>query len=381
MEDDRDWGPKPFRFINAWTLHPQFLSVIKAAWLGTVVTGWAGYVILVKLRTLRWTLKKWNIEEFGNVSHSVKLAENELHNLDLMAESRELSEIEAGRRCELRKLVWSLYKKQEWIWLQKSRLDWSMKGDKNTRFFHIVASSRQNRNLLNSISVGDEVVEDPQEVKQKVLAHFKEVFSEQWRIRPKILGQFQSICNDCIAESLEASFTEEEVWAAVKSCDGNKALGPDGFNLMCFQKCWKVFKADVLQFFNDFYENGKLVRGVNSSFITLIPKIDGPATILDYRPISLIGSLYKILAKVLTNRLRKVMPRVIGEAQSAFLEGRNILDGVLIANEVVDWWKKSGQMGLILKLDFEKTYDSVNWDCLLDMMSRFGFGIKWRKWI
>lgn len=123
MEDDRDWGPKPFRFINAWTLHPQFLSVIKAAWLGTVVTGWAGYVILVKLRTLRWTLKKWNIEEFGNVSHSVKLAENELHNLDLMAESRELSVTKAGRRCELRKLVWSLYKKQEWIWLQKSRLD------------------------------------------------------------------------------------------------------------------------------------------------------------------------------------------------------------------------------------------------------------------
>ncbi|CAL5338788.1 unnamed protein product [Camellia sinensis] len=79
--------------------------------------------------------------------------------------------------------------------------------------------------------------------------------------------------------------------------------------------------------------------------------------------------------------MRKVMPRVIGEAQSAFLRGRNILDEVLIANEVVDWWKKSGQMGLILKLDFEKAYDSVNWDCLLDMMSRFGFGIKWRKWI
>lgn len=212
-----------------------------------------------------------------------------------------------------------------------------MKGDKNTRFFHIVASSRQNRNLLNSISVGDEVIEDPQGVKQEVLAHFKDVFSEQWRIGPKILGQFQSIGNDCIAESLEASFTEEEVWAAVKSCDRNKAPGLDGFNLMCFQKCWKVFKADVLQFFNAFYENGKLVRGVNSSFITLIPKIDGPANISDYRPISLIGSVYKILAKVLTNRLRKVMPRVIGEAQSAFLGGRNILDGVLIANEVVDW--------------------------------------------
>ena len=57
------------------------------------------------------------------------------------------------------------------------------------------------------------------------------------------------------------------------------------------------------------------------------------------------------------------------------------MDGDLIANEVVDWWKRSGQSGLILKLDFEKAYDSVNWDCLLSMMSRFGFGARWKKWI
>ncbi|XP_028075540.1 uncharacterized protein LOC114277793 [Camellia sinensis] len=113
MEDGKDWGPKPFRFISAWILHPQFISVIKDAWFGIVITGWVGYVILEKLRTLRWTLKKWNIEEFGNVSHSVKLAKAEMHNLDLLAESRELTEAEVGRSCELRKLVWSLYKKQE----------------------------------------------------------------------------------------------------------------------------------------------------------------------------------------------------------------------------------------------------------------------------
>lgn len=76
-----------------------------------------------------------------------------------------------------------------------------------------------------------------------------------------------------------------------------------------------------------------------------------------------------------------MLPKLIGEVQTAFLGGRCILDGVLIANEVVDWWRKSKKKGIILKLDFEKAYDSVNWEFLLSMMVNFGFGEKWVGWI
>lgn len=189
-----------------------------------------------------------------------------------------------------------------------------MKGDKNTRFFHVVASKRQNRNLLSLISMGGVLHEEPSRVKQEIFLHFKKVFSEDWSSRPKLLGHFNFIGHDGAVDGLEAEFSEEEVWASIKSCDRNKAPGPDGLNLMCFKKCWQIFKADVLQFFKEFHDNGKLVGGVNSSFITLIPKVDGPATISNYRPISLVGSLYKILAKVLTSRLKLVVPRVIREA-------------------------------------------------------------------
>lgn len=218
-------------------------------------------------------------------------------------------------------------------------------------------------------------------MKHEIFKHFKDLLSQDWRHRPKLNGPFTSIGSDCLAKSLEARLTEGEVWDAVKNCDGNKAPELDEFTLVCFQKCWKVLKADILQFFNEFHENGKLVRGINSSFITLIPKVDRPARISNYRPISLIGSLYKILAKVLTNRLKQVVHRLIGEAQSAFLGGRNILDGVLIANEVVDWWKRSRKKGLFLKLGFEKAFDSVSWECLFFMMNKFGFRDKWRNWI
>lgn len=190
--------------------------------------------------------------------------------------------------------------------------------------------------MLNSIEVDGELFEDPPRVKQEVLNHFRRRFSEDWASRPKLEGIFRSIGQDMDSAGLVAPFLEEEIWKVVKESDGNKAPSPDGFNLSCFQKCWRVFKKDILKFFKEFYDNECLAKGINSSFITLIPKKVCQVGISDYRPISLVGSLYKILSKVLASRLKKVLPKIVGESQSAFIGGRNILDGVLIANEVVD---------------------------------------------
>ncbi|XP_071694930.1 uncharacterized protein [Rutidosis leptorrhynchoides] len=130
-----------------------------------------------------------------------------------------------------------------------------------------------------------------------------------------------------------------------------------------------------------FWDNCDISKGCNASFITLVPKNNVPLGLNEYRPISLIGCYYKILAKVLSIRIRKVLPSVIGYEQSAYLKGRYILDGSLIANEAIDYLKRKKKKSLIFKVDFEKAFDSLSWDFLLDMMNRMGFGIRWRKWI
>ncbi|XP_028058886.1 uncharacterized protein LOC114262720 [Camellia sinensis] len=258
---------------------------------------------------------------------------------------------------------------------------WNLKGDRNTRFFHVMASSRQTKNTINSIIVGGVNLEDPYSVKNEVWLHFSNLFKDDWKIRPTLKGEFKSIRLSTDFHVLEADFSEEEIWAVVNDCNRNKAPGPNDFNLMFFQKFWKVLKGEVLKFMQEFHASGSLILGLNSSFITLVPKKEKALSLNEFRSISLIGFAYKILSKVLTNRLKLVMPSIIGDSESAFLEGRNMLDGVLIANEVVDSWVKSKKAGLIFKIDFEKAFDFINWNFLFSMLANFGFGEKWISWI
>ncbi|XP_068483406.1 uncharacterized protein [Phaseolus vulgaris] len=129
------------------------------------------------------------------------------------------------------------------------------------------------------------------------------------------------------------------------------------------------------------HETGCIPKGCNASFIALVPKVRNPVHFDHYRPISLVGAMYKILSKVLAGRIKKVLPTIINDCQSAFLKDRGILDSVLMANEVVEDLRKGGRSGLCLKVDFEKAYDSVRWEILYDMLHKMGFHNMWIRWI
>ena len=132
-----------------------------------------------------------------------------------------------------------------------------------------------------------------------------------------------------------------------------------------------------MSFSREFYEHDKFVKSLNAIFMVLILKKAGAEDLGDFRPISLLGSLYKWLAKVLANRLKNVVGKVVSKAQGAFVEGRQILDAVLIANEAIDSVLKNNENGILCKLDIKKAYDNVDWFFLLRVMHKMGFREKW----
>ncbi|GAU23660.1 hypothetical protein TSUD_304350 [Trifolium subterraneum] len=251
--------------------------------------------------------------------------------------------------------IHSLSRLHAGICWQQSRSRWQKEGDANSKYFHSVLASRRRGNTISSLQVGGTTVEGVASIRQA--------------LKP------------VEASSLIKPFTLEEVKAAVWDCDSYKSPGPDGINFGFIKDFWNEMKEDIMRFIVEFHRNGRLTKGLNATFIALIPKIDSPQRLNDFRPISLVGSLYKIMAKVLANRLRLVLGSVISEAQTAFIKDRQILDGILIANEVVDEARRSKKDLMLFKVDFEKAYDSVDWGYLDAVMGRMGFPTLWRKWI
>jgi len=215
--------------------------------------------------------------------------------------------------------------------------------------------------------------EDKEVVKGKVRDFFKARFESVDGLQVRLDNvPFNSI-SAADNEMLVSTFSEEEVKEAVWDCESSKSLGPDGFNFGLIKFCWEFIKEDILLAVNDFARVGKWPRGTNASFVCLVPKLESPQSLCDFRPISLVGCLYKIISKLLSLRLKKVMSKIIDSRQFAFLAGKGILDSVLVANEVLEEAKRRKKSCLFFKVDYEKAYDSVRWDFISYMLERLGF--------
>ncbi|RVW71546.1 Transposon TX1 uncharacterized 149 kDa protein [Vitis vinifera] len=313
--------------------------------------GWEGHKFMRKLQFVKAKLKDWNKNTFGMLKERKKTISDEIANIDAIEQEGALSSDLAAQRAIRKGELEELILREEIHWKQKAKIKWVKEGDCNSKLFHKVANGRRNKNFIKILENERGLVLDSSEsITEEILLYFKKLYScptrESWRVE-----------------------------------DRDKASGPDDFTIAVFQDCWDVIKEDLVRVFAEFHNSGIINQNTNASFIVLLPKKSQSKKISDFRPISLITCLYKIIAKVLSGRLRGVLQETIHSTQGAFVQGRQILDAVLIANEIVDEKKRSGEEGVVFKIDFEKAYDHVKWDFLDHVLEKKGFSPKWRSWM
>jgi hypothetical protein len=334
--DAENWGPKPSRFLKCCSEASGFANFVSTKWRSFQNDGWGGYVLKGKFKLMKLALKEWHGAHTQNHSGKIASLKERLAELDSKREVESLTDAECDELHSVTIYIHSFARFSTSIAWHQDRNQWLSEGDANSKFFHSVMTNRRRHNALSSVLVDGVEIEGVQPVRHVVYSHFANHFQRQNVVRPSVENlRFRSLS---VSEGggLIIPFSVEEVKATVWDCDNYKSPGPDGVHFGFIKEFWPILKDDLMRFVTEFHRNGKLTKGINSTFIALIPKVDNLRRLNDFRPISLVGSLYKIVAKLLANRLKMVIGSVVSDSQTAFVQDRQILDGILIANEVVD---------------------------------------------
>ncbi|GAU40168.1 hypothetical protein TSUD_292720 [Trifolium subterraneum] len=341
-----------------------------------------GFVGAVMGRNSHVSVGVWrSADAYGKAEVKKKNLIELICEIDLRSETMGISSVEAELRKRLFDELWVLLKSIDASIFQRSRAKWLKEGDANTRYFHYCINARKRSNSILALNTQEGWVEDPVGVREATVTFFKKHFDNEVWNRPRLEGVVLPELNEVSNGLLVDTFMIAEIEKVVKNSDGSKCPGPDGFNFAFIKEFWGMLRSDVRILFDQFHANDCIPNCLMSYFLTLVPKIKSPQSLGDFRPISLLGCLYKLLAKVLAARLARAIGPLIPNTQTAFLKGRQLVEGVVVVNEVIDYAKKTGKECLILKVDFEKAYDSVDWGFLDYMLQRFGFCAKWRAWV
>ena len=366
-----------FRFEHMWVREAGCEDAIREGW-SVQVQGSPMYSVVQKIKNCRVSLLNWSRT---HVRASPRLIASKMARLEQL-ENMPMDEYRSNEVNDLRREVNVLMEKEEIFWRQRSRVSWLSAGDRNTKFFHACASQRKRTNQINGLRDENGVMQSDQQVISNIAVEcFHQLFNSS---RPdciqEVVNHVDSVVTPDMHESLLRQFTVEEIQRALFQMNPAKAPGPDGMTPLFFQKYWHIIGVDVSNAILDFFTSRRMLGSVNFTNIVLIPKVKNPEAMTQFRPISLCNVLYKIVSKVLVNRMKNILPRVISDSQSVFVPGRLITDNVIMAFEVLHYLKNlsmGNNYQMAAKLDMSKAYDRVEWSYLKAILLKLGFHERW----
>ncbi|CAA7014948.1 unnamed protein product [Microthlaspi erraticum] len=367
---------KSFRFDKRWLDREEISQVVQEGWSSNLP---AGANIMDKISSVRRALGIWRSNNDLNAEKHITDLKETLDALYCHDNTTTDDITEATKKLH------EALKSEEVFWKQKSRVMWLREGDRNSKFFHAATKQRRARNRIARLKNEQGQLEETEEgIVAVATRYFRHLFETS---NPEeielVLSKVKIIITDTMNEALTRPVTENEVKIALFAMHPEKAPGLDGMTALFYQKFWDLLKEDIVRMVNEFLIDGTIVPGMNETNICLIPKKEKPQEMVQFRPISLCNVSYKIIYKLLCQRLKKILPNFISETQSAFVAGRQITDNILIAQELFHSLRTNPggrNKRMAIKTDMSKAYDRVEWEFVEAVMRKMGFAETWIRW-
>jgi hypothetical protein len=373
-----------FKFELGWLQREGFHEMVKNVWNRPVSANSPIQRWNLKIRSLRSHLSGWARHVTGILKKEKLRLSAIIDDLEALAETSPLSTQQIELKNQSNAEIARLLREEEIKWYQRSKSKFILEGDSNTRYFHSVANGRHRKKRIHTLVQDEGTIEGLDNLKSYITNYYKNLFGSPEE------GNFlmdESRTDDIPQVSIEennlltAEYSEEEVRKAIFQMEHNKAPGPDGFPAEFYQIFWDTIKGDLLNLFDCLHAGQLELFRLNFGEIILLPKVNEAERIQHYRPICLLNVSFKIFTKVATIRLNTIADVVVRPSQTAFMQDRNILDGVVTLHETVHELHSKKLNGVILKLDFEKAYDKVKWSFLHQTLRMKGFSDEWHALI
>ncbi|CAA7027691.1 unnamed protein product [Microthlaspi erraticum] len=383
-------GTRPFKFFNYLTKHPDFHKVVLETWIQAGSFASTLTNLCWKQKTIKNPLRELNRENFSHIQKKVSEAYRLLQVVQVQALQTPNQQLFSQEKVLHEK--WShLRDIEESYFKQKSRINWLKEGDQNTTYFQRIAQTRTSYNSIRSFRLPEGgILEDLIEMSHHAINHFKSILGPSILSPNKVQSPptwIQSLslfrCSPEQQQEIIKVPALEEIRKVMFRLNPNKSSGPDGLTSGFYKASWDIVGPEVTTAIADyFFDSSFMPASTNSTILTLIPKFPGASLITDFRPISCLNTLYKVVSRLLVRRLKPILPDLILPNQTAFVKDRLLVENTVLAGELVNGFHKAnGTRRITIKVDIAKAFDSVSWEFLFNCLEGLELPEKYRGWL
>ena len=325
-------------------------------------------------------MKQLNRLHFSHISERVSRLESQLEHLQSAFEQDRDNQFLFEQDRLLRSKLSSLKFAEKQFFSQKIKCKYLQDSDRGSKFFHALMGHNHRRNFIPAITRSDGRLNSSlKKVGDDFVAYYHQLLGTSKSTAPLDSAVIRS--GPCLPSSshdfLISPVSCDDIRQAVFSIENEKAPGPDGYSSFFFKQAWSIVGGEFCAAIQDFFHSGKLLKQVSHSIIALVPKSENVSSPSDFRPISCCNVIYKVMAKILAGRLAQALQGIVSPMQNTFLGGRYMSDNINLVQELLrQYSRKRSSPRCLLKVDFKKAFDSVQWDFLACLLRQLCFPAK-----